>query len=122
MGQKNSVGAVSGGAASAERLPPIQSGESGDSLNWFLQRMAERIEEAGQDELAGRVMSDGAGMRVEDLDLDSLELLDLMMGLEEDFKVDLAIENLTNHMSLGDVLSEIQRCQREQGGRGAGIA
>ncbi len=88
----------------------------------FLDRVAKRLRDAGQGESAARVLTDGAAMRMEDLDLDSLELLDLMMGLEDDFKVDIAIENLTNHMSLGDVLSEIQRCQREQGGCGAGIA
>ncbi len=59
---------------------------------------------------------------MEDLGLDSLELLDLVMGLEEDFKVGLAIENLTNRMRLDEVFAEIQRLQREQGSRGAGIA
>ncbi len=59
---------------------------------------------------------------MEDLGLDSLELLDLVMGLEEDFKVGLAIENLTNRMQLDEVFAEIQRLRREQGGRGAGIA
>ncbi|WP_255346823.1 acyl carrier protein [Thioalkalivibrio sp. AKL10] len=67
-------------------------------------------------------MTDGVTVRMEDLGLDSLELLDLVMGLEEDFKVGLAIENLTNRMRLDEVFAEIQRLQREQGSRGAGIA
>lgn len=67
-------------------------------------------------------MTDGVTVRMEDLGLDSLELLDLVMGLEEDFKVGLAIENLTNRMQLDEVFAEIQRLRREQGGRGAGIA
>ena len=84
--------------------------------------MVDRLKEAGHGELSERVMTDGVTVRMEDLGLDSLELLDLVMGLEEDFKVGLAIENLTNRMRLDEVFAEIQRLRREQGSRDAGIA
>ena len=122
MGQRDSMGELSAGAAGAERLSPLQGDATAALLNTFLDRVAERLRDAGQEESAARVLTDGAAMRMEDLDLDSLELLDLMMGLEEDFKVDLAIENLTNGMQLDEVFAEIQRLRREQGSRDAGIA
>ncbi|WP_231362680.1 acyl carrier protein [Thioalkalivibrio sp. ALMg13-2] len=116
------MGQLSDGAAGAERFSPLQGDETGEPLNAFLDRVVDRLKEAGHGELSARVMTDGVTVRMEDLGLDSLELLDLVMGLEEDFKVGLAIENLTNRMQLDEVFAEIQRLRREQGGRGAGIA
>lgn len=92
------------------------------SLSRFLQRVAARLPETGDGTLAHRVLAEGGSMRIEDLGLDSLEMLDLMMGLEEDFQVELAIEDLTDRMCLEEVFAVIQRCRRDQDARGEGVA
>ncbi len=61
-------------------------------------------------------------MRIEDLDLDSLKRVDLMMGLEADFRAKLAIEHRTDRLRLEEAPVEIQRCRKEQGHCGEGVA
>lgn len=91
-------------------------------LNAFLERVARRLPQAGERELPARVMAEGGFMRIRDLGLDSLELLDLMMGLEEDFDVELEVDRFSDHMRLDAVFAEILRLRQEEGDGGGRLA
>lgn len=72
--------------------------------------MFEKIKEVVVDQLAidADSVTEFASF-VDDLDIDSLDLLQLMTALEDEFSVSIPDEEFENLKTVGDVLNEIEK-------------
>jgi acyl carrier protein len=74
--------------------------------------MLERIKEIVADSLGVEIeeLTNETSFK-EDLNADSLDLMEIVMALEDEYSVEIPTEDLENILTLGDVVSYIEKMQ-----------